>query len=59
MHNYGNNIKIINIILIFIIFICILYIRHLTLLIKKLETVDLSIIANINQEVYIIVKKGN
>ena len=48
MHNYGNNIKIINIILIFIIFICILYIRHLTLLIKKLETVDLSIIANKN-----------
>ena len=48
MYYYGNNIKIINLILLIIIFFCIIYIKYLTLLLKKFQTVDLSIIANKN-----------
>lgn len=38
-----NNLKIINLIFLIVIFICILYIRHLTFLLKHFESVDLSI----------------
>ena len=48
MYDHGNNIKIINIFLLTVIIICIFYIRHLTLLLKNFEEVDLTIIKNKN-----------